>query len=69
MLAEKVTFTPSHQPKHVKFVDTVQGRITSTPWRPQEEVALPSNLIFQNHPEEWGIHAAAYEFKKMEAKN
>ena len=31
MLAEVATFTPSHLPRHVKFVDTVQGGPTSSP--------------------------------------
>ena len=31
MLAEKATFTPSHQPGHVKFEDTVQEGLTPTP--------------------------------------
>ena len=65
MLAEEVTFTPSDQPWHLKFVDMVQGDLISTPLRPQEEVALPPKPIFPSHPEETGLHAAAQEFQKM----
>ena len=52
MPAEEVIFTQSHQPRHVKFVDTAQGGLTSTPQRSQEDVALPSRSILQSHPEE-----------------
>ena len=31
MLAEKANYTPNHQPRHVKFSDMVEGRLTSTP--------------------------------------
>ena len=30
MLAEEMTFTPSHQPRHVKFADILQGRLSSS---------------------------------------
>ena len=58
MLAEEITFTPRHQPRCVKFVDMVQGGLTSTPCRYQEEVALPSKPNFQSHAEETWLHLA-----------
>ena len=65
MMAEETTFTPSHQPRHVTFVDTVQGGLSSTPCRSQEEVAVPLKPMVQSHPEETGLHAAAHKFQKM----
>ena len=55
---------PSHQQWHVKFADTFQGGLTSIKQRPQEEVALVSKPIFQNHPEETGLHVARHDLKK-----
>ena len=59
MLAEKANFTPSHQPKHVRFVDTMKGGLSSTQHNQLEEVALPPRPISENHPEEIGLHTAA----------
>ena len=64
MLAEEVTFTPSHQPRCVKSVDTVQGGLISIPRISQEELALPSKSIFQSHREETGLHKATQKFQK-----
>ena len=61
MLAEEANFTPSYQPRHVKFVDTA---LTSMPHN-QEEVALPPKPTFHSHPEEIGLHGDAWEFRKM----
>ena len=66
MLAEEANFTPSLQPRCVKFTDTVQGQLTSTPCNLWEEVALPPKPPFQGHAEEIGLHAAAQEFQKMQ---
>ena len=59
MLAEETNYTPSHQPRHVKFANTGEGGFTSTPQNLQEEVALPAKQTFQYHPEEIGLHVAA----------
>ena len=61
MLAEEASFTPSHQPRHVKFADTVQELLTSTPHNFQE-VPLPPMPPFQSQPEEIGLHLATQEF-------
>ena len=50
---------------HVKFVDTVQGGLTSTPHKLWEKEALPPRPILKNHPDKTGLHAAAQEFGKM----
>ena len=65
MLAKEATFTPSHQPKHVKFTDTVQESSTSTQHNLQEEVAMPPKPAFQSHPEETVLHVAAQQSQKM----
>ena len=66
MLAEEANLTSRHQPKHVKSLDTTErGFTSSTPCKPQEEVALPPRPIIQNHPEEIGLHVAACVFRKM----
>ena len=65
MLAENLTFTPGHQLRHVKFVNMVQGGLTSIPWRSQQEVTLPSKSIFHNNLEVTGLHMAMQELKKM----
>ena len=64
--AEEANFTPSHQPRHVKFVDTMQGGLTSTPHNQPEEVALLPRPVSESHPEEIGLHVAALEFRKMQ---
>ena len=70
MLAEEANFTPSFQPKHVTFMDTMGGGVTSsTPHRYQEEVVLPSKPTEMSHPEEIGFHVAAHEFRKMQEPN
>ena len=67
MLAEEANFTPSSQPKHVTFMNTMGGGVTSsTPHRYQEEMVLPSRPTEQNHPEEVSFHAAAHKFRKMQ---
>ena len=67
ILAEEANFIPSHQPRYVKFSDMTEGGFTSsTPHKQQAEVALPPRPIIQNHPEEIGLHTAAYEFRKMQ---
>ena len=66
MLAEVANYTPGHQPRHVRFVDTPKGGLTSTPHTQLEKVALPSRPISENHPEENGLHTAAREFRKMQ---
>ena len=66
MLAEEANFTPSHLPKHVTFMDTMRGVVSSTPHRYQEEVVLPSRPTESNHPEEVRFHAAAHKFRKMQ---
>ena len=66
MLAEEANFTPSHQPRHVKFSGMAEGGFTSsTPHKQQEEVALSPRYIIQSHPEETGLHVAAHKFRKM----
>ena len=45
---------------------TVQGGLASTPPNSQEEVALPARPTFQSHPEEFGLHMATQEFRKMQ---
>ena len=66
MLAEEASFTPSHCPKHVTFMDTMGGDVTSSiPHRYQEEVILPSRPTEMNHPEEIEFQAAAHKFRKM----
>ena len=67
MLAEEANFTPSHQPRHVKFGGIMQGSLTSSPHNQQpEEVALPPRHISSSHPEEIGLHMAAHQFRKMQ---
>ena len=58
MLAEEANNTPGHQPRHVRFVDTMKGGLTSTPPNQLEEVALPPRPIPESHPEEISLHAA-----------
>ena len=65
MLAEEANYTPSHQPRHVKFANMVEGGFTSTPQNPQEEVALPPRPMLQDHPEDIGLHMAACEFREL----
>ena len=66
MLAEGVNFTPGPQPKHVTFMDTMGGVVTSsTPCRYQEEVVLPSRPTEQNHSKEISFHVAAHKFRNM----
>ena len=66
MLAEEANLTSSCQPKHVTFRDMVrQGVTSSTPWKYQQEVVLPSRPIERNYPGDIGLHAAAQEFQKM----
>ena len=65
MLVEEANFTPSHQPRHVKYVDTMKGAFTSNPHKQQEEVALPPRPVSESHLEETGLHTAAGEFRKM----
>ena len=65
MLAEEANYTPGHQPRHVRFVDTMKGGLTFTPHNQQEEVALPPRPISESHPEKIWLHAAAREFRKM----
>ena len=64
MLAEKANFTPSHQSRHVKFMDMVKGGLTSTPHN--QEVALPTRPAYQSHPEEIWLNASTHEFRKMQ---
>ena len=66
MLAEEANYTPSCQPKHVIFVDMIEGSLTSTPHNLPEMVALPPRPMLQRHQDEIGLHAAAHEFKKNE---
>ena len=65
MLAEETNFTPSCHSRHVKFTNTVEGGLTSTLCKLQEEVALPAKPTFQSHPEEIGLYMATCEFQKM----
>ena len=58
MLAEGTNFTPSHQPRHVKFADTMKMGLTSSPHNQPEEVALPPKPVSESHPEEIGLHTA-----------
>ena len=58
MLAEEASYTPGHQPRHVRFVNTMKGGLTSTPHNKLEEVTLPPRLISESHPEEIGLHTA-----------
>ena len=64
MLGEEANFMPSHQPRYVKFADTVGG-LTSTPHNFHKEVAFPPRPTFQSNPEEIGLHTAAQEFQEM----
>ena len=67
MLAEKANFTLDCQSKHVTFLDTMGGGVSSsTPHRYQEEVVLPSRPTEQSHPEEISFHVAAHKFRKMQ---
>ena len=66
MLAKEANFTPSHQPRHGTFADTVQGGLTSTPHNFHEEVALPPRTNFQSNPEEVWLHRNS---ENAEAKN
>ena len=54
MLAEEANYTPGCQPRHVRFVDTMKGHLTSTPHNQPAEVALPSRPISESHPEKLG---------------
>ena len=65
-MAEELNFTPSHQPRHAKFVDTMQGGLTSTPCNQAEDVALPPRPAIESHPDEIWLHMAAREFRKMQ---
>ena len=65
MLAEEANYTPSHQPRHVRFADMMQGGLTSTPSNLPEEVALPPRPVLESYPDKIELHAAAPEFKKM----
>ena len=58
MPAEEANFTPSNQPSCVKFADTTQGGLTSTPCNQPEEVALPPRPVLESHTDEIGPHAA-----------
>ena len=66
MLAEEANFTPSHQPRCVKFADMMQGSLTSTLLNRPQEVALPPRPVLQSHPDEIGLYTAAGEFRKMQ---
>ena len=57
MVAEEVNYIPGHQPRHVKFADTMEGGLTSTPYNKPEEVDLPPMPVSESHPEEIGLHA------------
>ena len=63
-LAEEANYTPSCQPRHVKFGDMIEGGLTFTPHNFPEEVVLPPRPMLQSHPDEIGLHAAAHEFRK-----
>ena len=66
MLAKEVNFTTSCKPKHVTFLDTMGGGVTSsTPQKYQEEVAIPARPTKHHHPEEVGFHVAAHKIRKM----
>ena len=65
MLANELTFLPSHQPHQVKFADTVPEDLTTGPYKFQEKSALPTRPASENHPEETRLHAAAQDFWKM----
>ena len=66
MLADEMTLTPGHQTQCLTFVDTVQGGLTSTPYKFHGEAMLPPRLVSQSHPEETGLHTAAQEFWKIQ---
>ena len=65
MLAEEANYTPDHQPRHVRFMDTLKGGLTSTSCTQPEDVPLPSRPVSDSYPEEIGLHVATREFKKM----
>ena len=65
MLAEEANYTPGCQLRHVKFEDTIEGDLTSTPCNLLEEVALPPRPMLQSHPDEIGLHMAIHKFRKM----
>ena len=65
ILAEEANYTPGHQPRHVRFVDTMKGDLISTWYTQLEEVVLSSRPISKKNPEEIGLHAAARKFRKM----
>ena len=66
MLAEEAHFTPSSKPGCVKFVDMMEGGLTSTPLNLLKEVALPPRPMLQSHPDEIGLHMVTQEFRKMQ---
>ena len=66
MLDEEANFTPSHQPRHVKFMDMMEGGLTSTPGNVQQEVALPAKPTYEIYPAEIGLHAATCKLSKMQ---
>ena len=68
MLLEEANYTPSCQPRNVKFADMIEGGLTSTPCNLPEEVALPPRPMLQSHPDEIGLHVAAHEFRKNESQ-
>ena len=51
MLAEEANFTPSYQPRHVKFADTMKGGLSSTPHNQPQEEALPPRPVSESQPE------------------
>ena len=66
ILAKEANFTPTHQPRNVKFMDTVQEALTSTLHTFREEVALSPRPTFQSHLETIWFHMAMQEFHKMQ---
>ena len=58
MLANEASFTPSHQPRHVKFADLMKRGLTSILCHQPEEVALPPRPVLESHPDEIGLHMA-----------
>ena len=64
MLAEGANYTPGYQPRHVRFVDTPKGGLTSTLHTQLEEVAIPSRPVLDSQAEEIGLHVATREFRK-----
>ena len=62
MLADEVTFKPSHQSKYVNFVETVQGGLTSTPYIFEGGNGATINALSQMHPEVKGVLTAGQEF-------